>query len=167
MLIGILRHGFHHGLWPAGLNHVETLTLKNGMIGNEASLTSRAILGGDMHWSCFLEIVKFEQVFRRTRAKQELWLTPILLQTDALPKQWGNTHAATNKEYLWRLDVGALRFVRGETVPKWKNAVEGVAGIQIIKVPRAISNGGNKQPQLVALAIYKIDGDGAAQECGR
>jgi hypothetical protein len=62
-LPGIAGHGHHHGLGAAGLDKVEPRVPEDGVVGHETLLARRGILGSDMEWSEFSEIIEFEQVF--------------------------------------------------------------------------------------------------------
>ena len=100
----------------------------------------------------------------------------LILEALALPQQGCHTHAAANEQDVadgagrgasGGVAASGVAFAARETVAQGQKAVELVVGLQTGQLTGAVTDGGDEEPQLIARAVDKMNGDRAAQEGGR
>ena len=131
------------------------------MVGDEALLAQRAVLGSDEHTPVLLELIEHQQVVTSAGAQQECRLHATIPQHLSQIEQRSHAHAAPHQQHLVQ---GGFPALQRKAVAQRQQAVQPVAFFQAGQAPRALAHRGYQQPQLVQLAIHEVDGDRTAQE---
>jgi len=134
------------------------LLLQYGMVGDKALQALRPVLGGKLHTTVAPEFIEQQQVVGSARPQEEGDLCPTLRQLSSLPEQRGHADAASHEQQALAGSGGTEAMAQGQ------QTVDRVARLQKGQAAGAVADSGHQQPQLVALAVDEVDGDGTAQE---